>query len=43
VLALRRILAPALAGAPAWLARVPVTAMGSLAVYWCLDRGARLF
>jgi hydrogenase/urease accessory protein HupE len=43
VLALRRLLAPALAGAPAWLVRAPVTAMGTLAVYWCLDRGARLF
>ena len=43
VLALRRALAPALARAPAWVARVPVTAMGGLAVYWCLDRGANLF
>jgi hydrogenase/urease accessory protein HupE len=43
VLAVRRLLAPALAGAPAWLVRAPVTAMGALAVYWCLDRGARLF
>jgi hydrogenase/urease accessory protein HupE len=43
VLALRRALAPALAGAPAWVARVPVTAMGGLAVYWCLDRSAGLF
>jgi hydrogenase/urease accessory protein HupE len=43
VLALRRLLSPALAGAPAWLLRAPVTAMGALAVYWCLDRGARLF
>ena len=42
VLALRRLFAPALVAAPAWLARVPVTAMGSLAVYWCLDRGAQL-
>ena len=43
VLALRRALAPALSGAPAWVARAPVTAMGALAVYWCLDRAARLF
>jgi hydrogenase/urease accessory protein HupE len=43
VLALRRVLAPVLAGAPGWLARAPVTAMGALSVYWCLDRGARLF
>jgi hydrogenase/urease accessory protein HupE len=43
VLALRRALAPAIAGAPVWLVRAPVTAMGALAVYWCLDRGTRLF
>jgi hydrogenase/urease accessory protein HupE len=43
VLAARRALAPVLAGAPAWMARAPITAMGALAVYWCLDRGARLF
>jgi hydrogenase/urease accessory protein HupE len=43
VLALRRALAPALARTPTWVARVPVTAMGGLAVYWCLDRGAGLF
>jgi hydrogenase/urease accessory protein HupE len=42
VLALRRLFAPALASAPAWLARVPVTAMGALAVYWCLDRATQL-
>jgi hydrogenase/urease accessory protein HupE len=43
VLALRRLLAPALAGAPEWLARAPVTVMGGLAVYWCLDRATGLF
>jgi hydrogenase/urease accessory protein HupE len=43
VLALRRALTPALARAPAWLLRAPVTAMGALSVYWCLDRSARLF
>ncbi len=43
VLALRRALAPAFASAPAWLLRAPVTAMGALAVYWCLDRSAALF
>lgn len=43
VLALRRALAPALSAAPAWVARAPVTAIGALAVYWCLDRTARLF
>jgi hydrogenase/urease accessory protein HupE len=42
VLALRRLFEPVLAAAPAWLTRVPVTAMGALAVYWCLDRGAQL-
>ena len=42
VLALRRVLAPALARAPSRLARVPVTAMGALAVYWCLDRVAKM-
>jgi hydrogenase/urease accessory protein HupE len=43
VLVLRRLCAPALAGAPVWLARAPVTAMGALAVYWCLDRATGLF
>jgi hydrogenase/urease accessory protein HupE len=43
VLALRRALAPVLSGAPAWIARAPVTAIGALAVYWCLDRAAALF
>jgi len=43
VLAVRRWLAPALAGAPPWLSRAPVTAIGALAVYWCLDRAAGLF
>ena len=39
----RRVLAPALVRAPRWLAQVPVTAMGALAVYWCLDRATGLF
>ncbi len=43
VLALRRLLAPARARAPAWLSRAPVTAMGALAVYWCLDRSTGMF
>jgi hydrogenase/urease accessory protein HupE len=43
VLALRRALAPVLARAPDWVARVPVTAMGGFAVYWCIDRTAGLF
>ncbi len=42
VLAARAALAPALRRAPPWLVRVPVTAMGALAFYWCLDRGAAL-
>jgi hypothetical protein len=40
VLAAWRVLARPLANAPAWLARVPATAMGALAAYWCLQRGA---
>lgn len=36
---LLRGLAPAV---PAWLARVPVYAMGSLAAYWCIERAALL-
>lgn len=28
---------------PAWLARAPVYAMGSLAAFWCIDRAASLF
>ena len=42
VLATRRALAPALASSPEWLARAPITAMGGLSVYWCLDRVAKL-
>lgn len=29
-----------LAALPQWLARAPVTLMGALAAYWCLERGA---
>ncbi len=43
VLAARAVLAPVLRGAPPWLRRAPVTAMGALAVYWCLDRASGLF
>ncbi len=43
VLAVRAVVAPRLAAAPGWLLRAPVTAMGALAVYWCLDRTAGLF
>ena len=28
---------------PAWVARIPVYAMGSLAAFWCIDRAASLF
>jgi hydrogenase/urease accessory protein HupE len=43
VLGLRRLFAPLLARTPAALVRAPVTAMGALAFYWCLDRAAGLF
>ncbi|MGH0032280.1 MAG: HupE/UreJ family protein [Myxococcota bacterium] len=43
VLLLRALLARPVASAPAWLLRAPTFAMGGLAVYWCLDRGAGLF
>jgi hydrogenase/urease accessory protein HupE len=42
VLGLGRVFAPLLARAPAAIARAPVTAMGALAFYWCLDRAAGL-
>ena len=42
VLGLRRLLATVSAPLPAWALQAPVYAMGGLAVYWCLDRGARL-
>jgi len=40
VLAAGWMLRRPLATAPLWLARAPVTAMGALAAYWCLERGA---
>ena len=40
VLAARWLLARPLERAPGWLAHAPVTAMGALAAYWCLERGA---
>ena len=40
VLAMGWLLARPLARAPGWLAHAPVTAMGALAAYWCLERGA---
>jgi len=43
VLVGRAVFAPVLRGAPPWLHRAPVTAMGALAVYWCLDRASGLF
>ena len=42
VMAIRRLLAGAVEAAPGWLVRAPIYAMGGLAVYWCLDRGAGL-
>jgi hypothetical protein len=38
VLAAGWLLSRPLARAPGWLARVPVTAMGALAAYWCFER-----
>jgi HupE / UreJ protein len=43
VLGLARLCAPLIARAPAALVRAPVTVMGALAFYWCLDRAAGLF
>jgi hydrogenase/urease accessory protein HupE len=43
VLAARALVAPRVAAAPGWMLRAPVTAMGALAAYWCLDRTAGLF
>jgi HupE/UreJ protein len=40
VLACARVLASRLARIPAALASAPVTAMGALSFYWCLDRAA---
>ncbi|HEX5068323.1 MAG TPA: HupE/UreJ family protein [Myxococcota bacterium] len=40
VLAARWLLARPLERAPGWLAHAPVTVMGALAAYWCLERGA---
>jgi hydrogenase/urease accessory protein HupE len=40
VLAAAWLLRGPLAAVPQWLARAPVTAMGALAAYWCLERGA---
>jgi hydrogenase/urease accessory protein HupE len=43
VLAVHAVVSPLLVASPPWLLRAPVTAMGALAVYWCLDRSAGLF
>jgi hydrogenase/urease accessory protein HupE len=40
VLAAGWLLLQPLARVPRWLAQAPVTAMGALAAYWCLERGA---
>ncbi len=43
VLVLRPILEGIAGRGPDWLARAPIYAMGSLAAYWCLERGAALY
>lgn len=43
VLGLRRLAAPLIAASPAYLARLPVYVMGSLAAYWMFERAAALF
>jgi len=43
VLIVRAWAAPLFGALPEGLRAAPVTAMGALAVYWCLDRGAALF
>jgi hypothetical protein len=43
VLVLRVLWSSRLAAAPPWLVQVPVYGMGSIAVYWCLDRASGLF
>ena len=42
VLALGPMLRPMVARAPAWCARVPAYAMGSLAAFWCFERAGPL-
>jgi len=42
VVAAAAALAAPLHGAPAWVRRAPVHAMGGLAAWWCLDRAAAL-
>ncbi len=43
VLDTRRLLRPQLGGLPLWLTRVPSYAVGSLAAFWCLERGTAFF
>jgi len=43
VLLLRPMVERLAVGSPAWLTRAPVYAMGSLAAYWCFERGAALY
>lgn len=43
ILTVRRPLERRLAQLPAWTRRVPPLAMGSLAVFWCVERAAALF
>jgi len=42
VVAARSALSAVIASAPAWAVRVPIHAIGGLAVYWCLDRASGL-
>ena len=42
VIGLRALLRSPLEGTPAWLARVPTYAIGSLAVFWCLERAGSI-
>ena len=43
VLLLRPMVERLAVGSPVWLTRAPVYAMGSLAAYWCFERGAALY
>jgi len=42
VLVAGRLLRRATAGAPGWLHAAPAYTIGSLAVYWCLERASSL-
>lgn len=42
VLATGLALGPLVAGAPTWVTRIPAYTMGSLASFWCIERGVEL-